>query len=109
MSGIPKISASAMVVRNEEPVSVEVENTVVMMSLDLGKYFGLNEVGSRIWELLKEPRAMGDLCASLQQDFDVDPDACHEEVSEFLVALAKEGLIEIDLDPPDPIHPTAAP
>jgi hypothetical protein len=109
VSGIPKISASAMLVRNEEPVSVEVESTVVMMSLDLGKYFGLNEVGSRIWELLEQRRSMADLCASLQQDFDVDPDACHEEVSEFLVALAKEGLIQVDHDPPDQIRPTAAP
>jgi len=98
-----------MLVRNDEPVSVEVERSVVMMSLDLGKYFGLNEVGSRIWELLEQPRSMADLCAVLQQEFDVDPNACHEEVSEFLVTLAKEGLIQIDNDPPSAIRQTPQP
>ncbi len=109
MNGISKISPAAVLVRNDEPVSVEVERSVVMMSLDLGKYFGLNEVGSRIWELLERPRPMADLCAVLQQEFDVDPDACHAEVSEFLLALANEGLIQIDNDPPSPIRQTPKP
>jgi hypothetical protein len=109
VNGISKISSSATLVRNDEPVSVEVERSIVMMSLDLGKYFGLNEVGSRIWELLERPRSMADLCAVLQQEFEVDPNACHEEVSEFLLALAKEGLIQIDNDPPSPIRPTPEP
>ena len=106
MSGTSKISPTAMLVRNDEPVAVEVERTVVMMSLDLGKYFGLNEVGSRIWDLLERPRSMGALCAQLQDEFEVDPDACHDEVSGFLLALAKEGLIQIEHDPSSPIRPT---
>ncbi len=106
MSGTSKISPTATLVRNDEPVAVEVERTVVMMSLDLGKYFGLNEVGSRIWELLEQPRSMADLCAQLQHEFDVDAAACHEEVSQFLAALAKEGLIRIEHASSSPIPPS---
>jgi hypothetical protein len=109
VNGSSKINSSAMLTRNDEPVSVDVERSIVMMSLDLGKYFGLNEVGSRIWELLEQPRSMADLCAVLQQEFDVDPDACHAEVSEFLAALAQEGLIRIDNDPPRTIRQTIKP
>ena len=41
-----------------EPVAVEVDRTVVMMSVEQGKYFGLEGTGPRIWALLERPRSV---------------------------------------------------
>jgi hypothetical protein len=84
-----------MVARSVEPVDAEVDGAVVMMSLRRGKYYGLDGVGSRIWQLLAAPIEVGALCTALEQEFDVDPDRCEADVIEFLEGLEREGLIEV--------------
>ena len=47
------------------------DGEAVLLHLDSGKYFGLNEVGTRIWELLAEHRETGAVCRALLAEFDV--------------------------------------
>jgi hypothetical protein len=84
-----------MVVRGGEPVDAEVDGTIVMMSLRQGKYYGLDGVGSRIWQLIASPRKVSELCEALGTEFDVEPAVCERDVIEFLEELAREGLIEV--------------
>ncbi|MEJ0043363.1 MAG: PqqD family protein [Rhizomicrobium sp.] len=52
-------------------LTAEVRDELVMMSVDTGKYIGLNEVGARIWQLLETPQSREALCAQLVREFDV--------------------------------------
>lgn len=83
------------VVRSEEPVDAEVDGAVVMMSLEQGKYYGLDAVGSRIWQLVGAPIEIGELCRRLLAEFDVDAERCERDVIEFLEGLEREGLVEV--------------
>ncbi len=102
-----RIGPSTVVVRHEEPVAVEVDRTVVMMSLAQGMYFGLEGAGPRIWALLEEPRPVAELCAQLAQEFEVDPDTCLTDVCEFLEELERAHLIRIRDETVGPVHPPA--
>jgi hypothetical protein len=82
-----------VVSRNEEPVAVEVEGRIVMMSLDHGMYYGLEGVGPRIWALLERPRRVSELCDVLTNEFDIDLESCRQEVLEFLGELRTAQLI----------------
>lgn len=82
------------VVRSAEPVDAEVDGAIVMMSLKRGNYYGLDPVGSRIWQLLAEPISIGSLCDKLTIEFEVGRDECEKDVLEFLHELEREGLIE---------------
>jgi hypothetical protein len=101
------IGPNTVVSRSEEPVSAEVDGTVVMMSIDQGMYFGLEGVGSRIWALIEQPRSVRDLCGALTQEFDIDAESCHHEVVEFLEELLDAQLIrthdnaDATIPPPD--------
>jgi hypothetical protein len=68
-------------------ISAKVGAEIVMMSVEQGKYIGLNEVGARIWDLLDTPQSVDSLCIELVDEFDVAPDACRSEVEDFLTLL----------------------
>ena len=57
-------------------------------------YFGLNAVGSRVWELLGVHRTFDDLCAAIAEEYpDVDPDTVRTDVDELLEELTGYGLV----------------
>ena len=57
-------------------------------------YFGLNAVGSRVWELLASHRTLDALCAALATEYpDVDPDTIRADVGELLEELMEYGLV----------------
>jgi hypothetical protein len=75
--------------------SCEVAGEVVILDLDEGLYFGLNPVGVRIWELLKEPKSVEQIQATLLEEYDVEAVVCHRELLSLLDQLAAHGLVEV--------------
>ena len=70
-----------MVRRQGDWLAAKVGDELVMMSAENGNYVGLSEVGARIWELIETPQAVDQLCARLQNEFDVTPAVCRAEVT----------------------------
>jgi hypothetical protein len=96
------IGADTVVVRTDEPVAVEVDRSVVMMSLAQGMYYGLEGAGQRIWTLLDRPKSVAMLCGELMAEFEIDSAECQREVSAFLAELLDADLIRIhDAGSPD--------
>jgi len=87
------ISATDRVVRSDEPVWSPVGDELVMMSVENGKYYGMNDIAAAIWERLETPITAGDLCEDLLRTFDVGRDECEKEVLHFLERLRAKGLI----------------
>jgi len=81
------------VIRNPGLVEAEIDREVVTLNIETGNCYGLNPVGSRIWNLLAAPIRAGDLCAQLIAEFEVEPNTCEREVIELLQQLRSEGLI----------------
>lgn len=80
-------------IRNSKTISGRLHDEMVMMDLAQGKYFSLNPVATRIWELLEGPVAVEELCGRLQEEYDVDAGTCLEEVSGHLQEMVRLGLI----------------
>ena len=70
--------------RNEQILDGELDDNQVMMHLEKGKYFGLNPVGKRIWELIEEPKSFPEITQNLMSEFDVTEAQCTSEVRAFL-------------------------
>jgi hypothetical protein len=66
---------------------------VVMMSVTAGRYYGLNAVASRIWELIETPRTIAQVCAQICEEFEVDAQTCEAEVLKFLQDLVDNGIV----------------
>ncbi|NTW33697.1 MAG: PqqD family protein [Bacteroidetes bacterium] len=70
--------------RNEQIIDGELDNNQVMMHLEKGKYFGLNPVGKRIWELIEQPKSFQEIMDILLSEFNVTKEQCLQEVQAFL-------------------------
>lgn len=84
-----------MYVRNQQTVSGQIDDNLVMMDIAKGSYFSLNSVGTRIWQLLETPLTAEALCNLLLAEYDVSPDQCRAEVSEHLSYMQQLSLVEI--------------
>jgi coenzyme PQQ synthesis protein D (PqqD) len=82
--------------RKADCVAATVADELVVMSVDLGRYFGLNLTAARVWELLEEPRTVDELCESLAQEYEVERGTCELEITALLEDLRKEGLVTFD-------------
>ncbi len=79
--------------RNSEVVATEMDGSLMMMSIELGKYFELNPVSKRIWELLETPVSLSGICDVLLKEYEVTPEQCKMEVESHLNELSKKKLI----------------
>ena len=82
------------ITRNADLVATDMDGELVMMNLARGEYFGLNAVGSRIWEMLASPCSIAELCYRLEKEFAVDREQCLQEVSLFINELLSQGLAQ---------------
>jgi hypothetical protein len=82
----------------EGVVSREIEGETVLLNLESGRYFGLNAVGTRVWQLLGDLGRPQPVVEALLREFDVAPAALESDVLALLEQLAAHGLVAT----PDP-------
>src|SRR5947208_13954271 len=73
----------------------DVQGEGVLRHLDSGHYFGLDEVGNRVWQLIE---ATGDLAAveaALFDEFDVDAAVLSSDLERLVDELGANRLIEV--------------
>lgn len=76
----------------------DLDGEAVVLALDSGRYFGLNETGTRMWLLLLEHGSMEPVFRALQQEYEVAGELLERELTEFVNSLASEGLVLIHED-----------
>ena len=89
------MNPDSVVVQESEPVAAEVDGEVVMLSERAGAYFGLDDIGSEIWRLIKEPRRVADVCDTLAQHYEIDADTLNRDVLSFLEQLLARNLVRL--------------
>ena len=90
------MSQNTRVVVAKNQVSSEFpDNEIVVMDVNEGAYYVLNEVGARVWTMIQTPKQVGELVAALTEEYDVPADLCAQEVLELLADLASRKLIEV--------------
>ena len=93
------IGIESIVVRDSEPIATTLDEQVVMLSVRANAYFGLNDVGSEIWNMIEQPRRVGDICQELASAYDVTSEEVAHEVAAFLEGLLERGLVQIVEEP----------
>lgn len=89
-----KVRPDSVVVSSEDLVATDLDGEIVMMSIENGQYYGLDDIGSRIWTLLEKPHRVSDLCDILMQEFEVELEQCQQDVLAFLNELAEDSLVK---------------
>ncbi|MDZ4113817.1 MAG: PqqD family peptide modification chaperone [Brevundimonas sp.] len=74
-------------------LTTRVDGEVMAMSVERGACYGLDPIGTRVWELVETPVTVGDLIARLTREYDVDAAVCRTDVCALLTSMEFEGMI----------------
>jgi hypothetical protein len=81
------------VVRNDSIPTGEVDGELVALDLDKGNCFGMDRIGSAIWEIAAQPVTLGEIADALTARFEVGREQCLSDVAPFVDELLTEGLL----------------
>jgi hypothetical protein len=74
-------------------LSQEVDGETVLLDMNSENYFGLDEVGTRIWQLLSEKKTIRQVVDKLLDEYHADEFTLKEDVAEFVQLLIDAGLV----------------
>lgn len=88
------IERSAVLRRTDDHVSAPLDEWLVMMDIDAGKYYLLDDIASFVWTRLAAPTSVADLVDELCSHYDVAHSRCEADVLPFLTELHEKGLVQ---------------
>jgi hypothetical protein len=89
------VTGSTIVVAVKDQIFSEVAGEVVILHLQQGVYYGLNNVGARIWQLIQQPRTVDEVCDLIAQEFDAPKTQIERDVAALFDDLLSRGMVEI--------------
>ena len=78
----------------------------VLLNIDTERYFGLDETGTRMWQLVTAAPKIQVAYEQLLDEYDVTPDLLRENLVDLLNRLVENGLLQIadaHVESPSPI------
>jgi len=89
------ISIHSVVVATKHQVFCALGEESAILNMENSVYYGMNEVGTRVWNLLQQPKSIREIRDAIVDEYDVTPEQCERDLLELLAQLKAEGLIEL--------------
>ncbi|MEN2978574.1 PqqD family protein [Tistrella bauzanensis] len=89
------ITLADTITRNDDLMIAEIDGEVVLMHIDLGNYYGLDEIGSDIWTRLDAPQGVAALRDALIADYEGDAAQIEADLIELLDRMAEHDLVRV--------------
>ncbi len=89
------LSIHSIVVASPEQVSCPLGDESAILNLKNTVYYGLNSVGARVWELLQQPKSVGEIRDALLEEYEVEGERCERDLLDLLEKMRSEGLVEV--------------
>jgi hypothetical protein len=71
----------------------DVAGETVLLNLNTGTYFGLNEVGTRMWYSLEQAGSVQEAFDTLISEYDVEPETLRKDLQKLIEDLVGHGLL----------------
>jgi hypothetical protein len=71
----------------------DLDGEAVVLDLATGMYFGLDDVGTRMWQLIEQHGTLPEVLDILEQEFDAPIECVEADLREFLDLLVSKGLV----------------
>jgi hypothetical protein len=67
----------------------------VLLNIETERYFGLDETGTRMWQLVTAASKVEVAYQQLLDEYDVEPDLLRSNLIELLTRLVENGLLQV--------------
>jgi Coenzyme PQQ synthesis protein D (PqqD) len=89
------IADAAIVSRSPSVLTAEVDGEIVMMSIEQGHYFGLDQIGSDIWKRIEPPCSFAALIDGLAADYEADRTTIVTDVQNLLGHMVERDIVRL--------------
>lgn len=90
------ISFSDRVTVPDEVLISNLQDESVILNLNSERYFGLDDVGTRMFSVLAESNTIEAAYERLRAEYDVDPQLLRNDLTSLIENLLQQGLVTID-------------
>jgi hypothetical protein len=73
----------------------DLQGESVLLNLKSENYFGLDEVGTRMWTVLTASPSIRAAYEALLEEYDVTPEKLREDLDDLVQKLVDKGLLEV--------------
>ena len=89
------VTLQTRIVASPDVVHRELDGEAVLLNLETGRYFGLDEVGTRVWSCLGEAIDLERIHRALLDEYDVAADRLAADLIGLVAELADQGLVHV--------------
>jgi len=89
------MSLSRKVIFPDTVFAQEVDGEMVLLDMNSENYFGLDTVGTDIWQAIQEKETLQDVFEVLMDKYEVEEEVLKKDLLSFVEKLEKNGLIEV--------------
>ena len=80
---------------NEDVVFRELDGEAVILNLETATYFGLNAVGTTIWNLIHQHSSLQKVFEIMGEEYEVAPEALERDLLQLVGQLSAKGLVSV--------------
>jgi hypothetical protein len=95
LNSVQPIGMASIIVAGQDNLCCDLAEGAVILNLNSGTYYGLNEVGTFVWKLIQEPRPVAEICEAVVSEYEVSPEQCESDLVRLFEEMAGQGLIEV--------------
>jgi len=90
-----RLTLDSVPAHSPDVVARVVRGEAILVLAEQSKVKVLNELGTRIWELVDGQQSIRQIAARLCQEYDVDPAQAEQDTLDFLAELQGRGLLDV--------------
>jgi hypothetical protein len=92
---MPSISLEDVFVLSKDAIFRDLHGEAVILDLHSGAYFGLNPVGTRIWQLIESDGRLSVVHEELCREYDAEPQQLERDLLDFVASFQSAGLGDV--------------
>jgi len=74
----------------------EVDGEMVLLDMESENYFGLDEVGTSIWQAMQDKETLKEVFEVLLEQYEVEAEVLENDLSSFIGKLVESGLVKVE-------------
>ena len=87
------VAPSEQFVVHPSVITRELSGETVLLNLESGVYYGLDAVGTRVWQLIMQGRTIASVCDTMIEEYEVAAQVLHADVTRLVGELHDRGIV----------------
>lgn len=90
-----EITKNSVIERNPDMLASAIDDELVLLSVSNSKYYGMDDIGTEIWNKLDKATKVEDIVEQILAEYDIQKTKLENDIIEYLKELSKNNIIKV--------------